>query len=70
MIGPPSGTRIWLVAGQTDLRKGVDGLSSLVQTHLNANPFTGEVYLFRGKCRISCERTHLISSEWDHPISG
>jgi len=21
MIGPPSGTRIWLVAGQTDLRK-------------------------------------------------
>ena len=23
-----------------------------------------------GACRISCERTHLISSEWDHPISG
>jgi hypothetical protein len=21
-------------------------------------------------CRISCDRTHLISSEWDHPISG
>jgi hypothetical protein len=21
-------------------------------------------------CRISCEWTHLISSEWDHPISG
>ena len=43
MIGPPSGTRIRLVAGHTDLRKGVDGLSSLVQNHLNANPFTGEV---------------------------
>jgi transposase len=49
MIGPPSGTRIWLVAGQTDLRKGVDGLSALVQNHLNANPFTGKVYLSRGK---------------------
>jgi hypothetical protein len=22
------------------------------------------------RCRISRERTHLISSEWDHPISG
>jgi hypothetical protein len=21
-------------------------------------------------CRISCEWTHLISSKWDHPISG
>jgi len=39
MIGPPSGTRIWLVAGYTDLRKGVDGLSALVQNHLNGNPF-------------------------------
>ena len=49
MIGPPSGTRIWLVAGQTDLRKGVDGLCALVQAHLNESAFTGEVYLFRGK---------------------
>jgi transposase len=49
IIGPPSGTRIWLVAGHTDLRKGVDGLSALVQNHLSGNPFTGEVYLFRGK---------------------
>ena len=49
MLGPPSGTRIWLVAGQTDLRKGIDGLSALVQSHLHENPFSGEVYLFRGK---------------------
>jgi transposase len=49
IIGPPSGTRIWLVAGHTDLRKGVDGLSALVQNHLHESPFTGEVYLFRGK---------------------
>jgi transposase len=49
MIGPPIGTRIWLVAGHTDLRKGVDGLCALVQNHLKESPFTGEVYLFRGK---------------------
>ena len=49
MMGPPSGTRTWLVAGHTDLRKGVDGLVALVQNHLTESAFTGEVYLFRGK---------------------
>ena len=49
MIGPPSGTLIWVVAGFTDLRKGVDGLSTLVQTQLQESPFTGEVYIFRGR---------------------
>src|SRR6266404_3957919 len=49
MISPPSGTRIWLVASLTDLRKGVDGLSALVQHQLQESPFTGELYIFRGK---------------------
>jgi transposase len=49
MIGPPNGARIWLVAGFTDLRRGFDGLSALVQTRLNENPFSGEIYIFRGR---------------------
>lgn len=49
MIGPPNSARIWLVAGFTDLRRGFDGLSALVQTRLNENPFSGELYIFRGK---------------------
>jgi len=49
MIGPPNGARIWLVAGFTDLRRGFDGLSAQVQTRLNENPFSGEIYIFRGK---------------------
>jgi len=32
MIGLPAGTRVWLVAGHTDMRKGFDGLAALVQT--------------------------------------
>lgn len=39
MLSLPSGVRIWLVAGVTDMRKGYDGLSALVQTALNENPF-------------------------------
>jgi len=32
MIGLPSSTRVWIVAGHTDMRKGFDGLAALVQT--------------------------------------
>ena len=49
MLGPPHGARIWIVAGLTDLRRGFDGLSTLVQTALSANPFSGELYIFRGR---------------------
>jgi transposase len=49
MIGLPAGTRVWLVAGHTDMRKGFDGLAALVQTTLVANPFCGHVFVFRGR---------------------
>lgn len=49
MIGLPSGTQIWLAAGITDLRRGFTGLSALVQTALEADPFSGHVFVFRGR---------------------
>ena len=49
MIGLPLGTRVWLGAGVTDMRKGMDGLAALVQTTLAENPFSGHVFVFRGK---------------------
>jgi transposase len=49
MIGAPSGVLIWLVAGVTDLRKGLDSLAALVQNHLASNPFSGDLYVFRGR---------------------
>ena len=49
MIGLPSGTRVWIVAGHTDMRKGFDGLAALVQTALAENPFKGHVFVFRGR---------------------
>jgi transposase len=41
-------THIWIAAGVTDLRRGFDGLSALVQTNLEQNPFSGHVLVFRG----------------------
>jgi transposase len=39
MIALPSGVQVWLAAGVTDLRKGFDGLSALVQLQLAEDPF-------------------------------
>ena len=49
MIGLAAGTRIWLVAGATDMRKGFDGLSALVQTAVRDDPFSGQLFVFRGR---------------------
>lgn len=49
MIGLPAGTRIWLVAGVTDMRRGMDGLAAIVQEALTKNPFSGHVFIFRGR---------------------
>ena len=45
----PSGTRIWLAAGITDMRRGFDGLAAIVQEKLPADPFSGHVFIFRGR---------------------
>jgi transposase len=49
MMGLPTGVRIWLVAGVTDMRKGMTGLCALVQTALAESPFSGQLFIFRGR---------------------
>jgi transposase len=49
MITPPPGTRVWLAAGVTDMRKGFDGLAALVQETLRRDPFGGHIFVFRGR---------------------
>ena len=49
MFALPSGTRVWLAAGVTDMRKGMDGLAALAQTTLLENPFSGHIFVFRGR---------------------
>ncbi len=49
MIDVPAGTRIWLAAGVTDMRRGFQGLSAQVQTILEQQPLSGHVFVFRGR---------------------
>jgi len=58
MITLPAKTHIWIAAGATDLRRGFDGLSALVQSKLQQSPFSGHVFVFRGR------RGDLIKVLW------
>ena len=49
MIALPSGVRVYIACGVTDMRKGMVGLAMLVQQGLAADPFDGAVYAFRGR---------------------
>lgn len=55
MIPVPSNTRIWLAAGVTDMRKGFNGLSMLVQQTLQEDPFSGHLFIFRGRRGDLCK---------------
>lgn len=41
MIPVPSGARVWLAAGHTDMRKGFDGLALLCRRRSSAIPIMG-----------------------------
>ncbi len=58
MMGLPAGTRIWLVAGHTDMRNSFQGLAAKVEATLRENPLSGHVFVFRGR------RGNLIKILW------
>jgi transposase len=49
MLLPPSGARVYLACGTTDMRRGFDGLAAQVQTILQLDPHSGALFIFRGK---------------------
>lgn len=49
MIGLPPGARVWLAAGVTDMRKGFDGLAAAVKAALAEDPYSGQLFEFRGR---------------------
>lgn len=49
MIPSPTGARVWLSVGHTDMRRGMNGLALQVQQTLGRDPHAGDLYVFRGK---------------------
>lgn len=49
MIPVPTGVRVWLATGYTDMRRGFPGLSLQVQEVLRRDPLSGHLFCFRGR---------------------
>ncbi len=49
MIPVPMQTKVWLAAGVTDMRKGFNSLSALAERVLEQDPFSGHLFVFRGR---------------------
>ncbi len=58
MIAIPTGVRVWLATGHTDMRRGFRSLALLVQEELKCDPHAGDLYVFRGR------RGDLIKVIW------
>ena len=49
MINFAQGTKVFLCCQPIDMRKGMDGLSAQVKTVIRMDPFSGHLFVFRGK---------------------
>ena len=49
MIALPLGTRVYVACGVTDMRRGFDSLAAQVQTALQLDPYSGALFIFRGR---------------------
>src|ERR1700675_98933 len=58
MIPVPTGVRVWLATGYTDMRRGFPSLALQVQEVLRKDPLSGHLFVFRGR------RSDLVKVIW------
>ncbi len=51
MLGLPPSVRIYFAAELTDMRKGIDGLRTVVEATLKHDPYEGHLFVFVGKSK-------------------
>ena len=49
MIAFPSGAKVWIAGGVTDMRCGMNSLARRVQQGIGRDPHGGEIFCFRGR---------------------
>lgn len=55
MIPVPSGVRIWIATGHTDMWRGMRGLALQIQQSFGRDPFVGDLYIFHGRRGDLCK---------------
>ena len=65
MIPIPSGVRVWIATGHTDMRRGMNGLTLQVQQALKRDPHAGDLFVFRGRrgnlVKVLCHDTRKMT---------
>ena len=51
MLLPAAGMKVYLALGSTDMRKSINGLSILVETSMELDPFSGHLFVFCNRRR-------------------
>ncbi len=51
MLSLPAGVRLFLATGPTDLRRGYDGLSALVEGQFGMSAMSGDLFIFLNRRR-------------------
>jgi transposase len=62
MITIPAASQIWIAAGVTDMRRGLNGLGALVQTTLEASPFNGHIFVFAAVAATSSKSSGSMAT--------
>lgn len=60
MLSMAAGTRIFVAAGATDMRKGFNGLQGIITSQLGQDPLSGHLFLF-----VNRRRDKLKILYWD-----
>jgi len=53
----PAALKLWYCPEATDMRLGFDGLFARVRSHLNADPLSGHLFIFRNR---SADRLKIL----------
>lgn len=53
--------KVYIAVGKTDMRKAINGLSILVESRMELDPFSGHIFVFSNK-----RRNMIKILYWDH----
>jgi len=59
MLSWTSSTRIFLVAGVTDMRKSFNGLAGIILNELQRDPLSGELFVFVNRLKNRVKTLHF-----------
>lgn len=61
MLIPSADLRVYIATGSTDMRKAINGLSVLVESRMELDPFSGQMFVFSNR-----RRNMIKVLYWEH----